>query len=181
MHSAEAFQILHPTRAERIHRNLRQSVISSRELQKTNLVRFVTLSLAHFFSVRIASSKTGSSAFPETTNSATETKTIRPRTFSPAIIVRDRTCFHQLKKILRPKLTNNANQHTNRNNQNNYGSVETLSSFSSQSGSYHLPSSANFSTLPDRSLAESPHALHIDSDLEKYSEESEDELYSKKD
>ncbi|CBY09486.1 unnamed protein product [Oikopleura dioica] len=127
--------------------------------------------------VRIASSKTGSSAFSETTNSATETKTIRPRTFSPAIIVRDRTCFHQLTKILRPKLTNNANQHTNRNNQNNYGSVETLSSFSSQSGSYHLPSSANFSTLPDRSLAESPHALHIDSDLEKYSEESEDELY----
>ncbi|CBY09488.1 unnamed protein product [Oikopleura dioica] len=129
------------------------------------------------FSVRIASSKTGSSAFPETTNSATEAKTLRPRTFSPAIIVRDRTCFHQLTKILRPKLTNNANQHTNRNNQNNYGSVETLSSFSSQSGSYHLPSSANFSTLPDRSLAESPHALHIDSDLEKYSEESEDELY----
>ncbi|CAG5109927.1 Oidioi.mRNA.OKI2018_I69.chr2.g4396.t1.cds [Oikopleura dioica] len=65
----------------------------------------------------------------------------------------------------------------NHNNQNhNYGSVETLNSLSSQSGSYHLPSSANFSTLPDRSLAESPHAVHLSDSakISAYSDDSEE-------
>ena len=182
--SVAVFRILHRARAEKIRQS--ETTTSFRELQKINQVRFQLAISILFFSFGIASSKTGGSSFSETADSAAQAETFRPGASRPAVIVNFR---HQVAPSLtnknsRPKLPNNANQHhhqhQNRNNPN-YGSVETLSSFSSQSGSYHLPSSANFSTLPDRSLAESPHALQIDSDFEKYSEdESADALYSKK-